>query len=395
MYKKVYILSIILFTATSLISQETKTRGIGRQYSKKLIEQEKYFDDLKKADGKTYGNKELAVEYTITANTEIYIDNNSRTIEVKTWDEPKVKLVTKVFFDGAATAVNTAAWLEKLKISSTQFGNSLRIRTDYLNYGVNSNNSSGVEIYSIDGQYLKTEANKNKIITIYFPKQNKLHVETKYANFAISSFIKNASIDVISGNLELNNVTLLNLRSKYSNVTIDEVQNGEIDFINGSLEVGILGDVEVETKYSTVEIGVANKLILKSTNDEYTIDEVNVFEAIKEYGSCRVNKLTEVIQFDGINADCRIKQIMATIKSINIDNKYATIKIPLKQVESFVFNYDGLYSSIYKSNNWGNYGNDDNKISTGELSNSKYKHVVNTGLAKINIKCQNCSIDCR
>ena len=174
MYKKVYILSIILFTATSLISQETKTRGIGRQYSKKLIEQEKYFDDLKKADGKTYGNKELAVEYTITANTEIYIDNNSRTIEVKTWDEPKVKLVTKVFFDGAATAVNTAAWLEKLKISSTQFGNSLRIRTDYLNYGVNSNNSNGVEIYSIDGQYLKTEANKNKIITIYIPKQNKL-----------------------------------------------------------------------------------------------------------------------------------------------------------------------------------------------------------------------------
>lgn len=395
MLTKIYTTGLILFITTSLLAQESKTRSIGRQYSKKLIEQEKYFDELKKSDGKNYGNKELAVEYNITANTDVYIDNNSRTIEVKTWDEPKVKLVTKVFFDGAATAVNTAAWLEKLKIYTTQFGNSLRIRTDYLSYGVNSNNASGVEIYSIDGQYLKTEPNKNKIITIYVPKQNKLHIETKYANFAISSYIKNATIDVISGNLELNNISLLNLRSKYSNVTIDEVQNGEIDFINGNLEIGILGDVEVETKYSNVEIGIANKLILKSTNDEYSIDEINAFEATKEYGSCRINKLTESIQLEGINADCRIKQITSTAKSINIDNKYATIKIPLKQVESFVFIYEGPYSSIYKSSNWGSDGNDDNKINTGDVSNSKYKHIVNNGLAKINIKCQNCSVDCR
>jgi hypothetical protein len=395
MFKKILSLLTLVLISISLLAQETKTRSIGRQYSKKLIEQEKYFDELKKSDGKNYGNKELAVEYNVTANTDVYIDNNSRTIEIKTWDEPKVKLVTKVFFDGAATSVNTAAWLEKLKIYTTQFGNSLRIRTDYLSYGVNNNNASGVEIYSVDGQYLKTEANKNKIITIYIPKQNKLHVETKYANLAISSYIKNATIDVISGNLEINNVSLLNLRSKYSNVSIDEVQNGEIDFINGNLEVGILGDVEVETKYSNVEVGVANKLILNSTNDEYSIDEVNVFEATKEYGSCRINKLTEQLQFEGINADCRVKQITATVKSINIDNKYATIKIPLKLVDSFIFNYDGPYSSILKSNNWGNDGNDDNKISTGDVSNSKYKHIVNNGLTKINVKCQNCTVDCR
>lgn len=395
MYKKVYFILSFLLIIASVNAQNTKTRSLGRQYSKKLIEQEKYFEDLKKTDGKNYGNKELAVEYNVAQNTDIYIDNNSRTIEVKTWDEQKVKIVTKVFFDGATTSVNTASWFEKLKIYSTQFGNSLRIRTDYLSYGVNNNNASGVEIYSVDGQYLKTEPNKNKIITIYIPKENKLHVETKYANFAITSYIKNASIDVISGNLELNNVSLLNLRSKYSNVSIEEVQNGEIDFINGNLEIGILGDVEVETKYSNVEFGIANKLMLKSTNDEYTIDEVNILETVKEYGSCRINKLTESLQFEGINADCRIKQITATTKSIGIDNKYATIKIPLKLVESFVFNFDGPYSSIYKSTNWGNDGNDDTKISTGDISSSKYKHIVNNGLAKINIKCQNCSIDCR
>lgn len=395
MLNKAFFLLTLISFSYNLYAQEPKTRTIGRQYSKKLIEQEKYFDDLKKTNGENYGNKDLAVEYKVTPNTEIFIDNNSRTIEIKSWDEPKVKVVTKVFFDGANTTVNTAMWFEKLKIFSTLFGNSLRIRADYLSYGVNNNNASGVEIYSVDGQYIKTEPNKNKIITIYVPKNNKLNLETKYANVAISSYLKNAEVDVISGNLELNNISLLTLRSKYSNVTIDEVQNGEIDFMNGSLEVGILGDVEVETKYSNVEIGVANKILLKSTNDEYNIDEVNVFEATKEYGSLRINKLTEILQLEGINADCRIKQISATAKSIIIDNKYATVKIPLKQIESFIFNYDGPYSTIYKSNNWGNDGNDDMKISTGDVTTSKYKHIVNSGLTKINVKCQNCSIDCR
>lgn len=398
---------IVLLLATSIMQfgfSQTQGRSIGRGYSKKLLEQEKYFDDLKKSNGEKYGNKEVSVEMAINKMVDISIENNNRSIEIKTWDEPKIKITTMVYFDGAMSKLSSESWFEKLNIKTKLLGNNLRIKTDALtnsnssNSNYNSNNTEDVvEVYSVDGQYIKSEPAKKRVVKIYIPKDNKLTIESKYADIVILDYLKKLTADITNGNLELENVNSINLRSKYSNVSIKEIQFGEIDFINGKLSIGTLGDVELETKYSTVEVFNSRKIIFKSTNDDYELENVTAIECTKNYGSLRINTLTESFQMEGTNADVKIKTISAELKSIWVDNKYADLRMPLKNIKNFTVNFEGTYSNIYKnyeSNKVYAYDNSNSRISTGDAQNSKYSAIVGTGNgSKIDIHCQNCTVD--
>ena len=393
------ILAIVCLVLTTQQIAIAQSHSIGRGYSKKLVEQDKHFDELKKSNGETYGNKEISVEIAVSKMIDVSIENNNRTIEIKTWDEPKVKISTTVFFDGNMSKLSSENWFDKLNIKTRLLGNNIRIKTDALNTGnySSSNGSSSSssqdvqEVYSVDGQYIKSEPAKRKVVTIYVPKDNKLNIESKYADVVVSSYLKKLNADITNGSLELDNVNTLILRSKYSNISIGEVQAGEIDFINGKLSIGTLGDVELDTKYSTIEIANTRKLTFKSTNDDYDLEEVTAIEGSKNYGSMRIVKLNESIQIDGTNADVKIKKISGDVKSIWFDNKYADLKLPLKEVKGFYLNYEGTYSTINKG--FFIAENDDSKISTGDAQNSKYSVSIGNGGTKINIKCQNCTVD--
>jgi hypothetical protein len=399
-YQKMVVL-VLAAMMLNTVTAQNQGRSIGRGYSQKLLDQEKHFDDLKKSNGEKYGNKEISVEIAIGKMVDIYLDNTSRTVEIKTWDEPKVKISTVVYFDGSMSKLNSESWFDKLNIKTKLLGNSLRIKTDALTNGNNSSSASSnnaisqdvVEVYSVDGQYIKSEPAKKRVVTIYVPKENKLNLETKYADVAITDYLKKLNVDITNGNLELDNVNTLSLRSKYANVAIKEVQGGEIDFINGKLEINILGDVELDTKYATVEIISAKMLHFKSTNDIYELEEVTALQGAKNYGSLRIMKLNQSIQLDGTNADIKIKNMAAEVSSIWIDNKYADLRLPLKNIKNFSLSYDGTYSTIYK-NFTTSKENDESRITTGDNQNSKYTATVGNGKdTKINIKCQNCNVD--
>lgn len=385
-----------LAIATNTIAQQ-QGRSIGRGYSKKLLDQEKHFDELKKSNGEAYGNKELSLEIAINKNVGVCIENTNRAVEIKVWDEPKVKITTTVYIDGATSKLNSDVWFEKLNVKTRLLGNSFKIIADAVNIGSysggskSSSSSETVEVYSVDGQYIKSEPAKRKVLTIFVPRENGLCLKSKYADAAVVDAVKKLDADITNGNLELNNVGKLSLTSKYANVYANEIENAEIDFINGDLNIVSLGNGELETKYSKIEIGNLKKMTFSSTNDDYEIEEADVVDGNKSYGNMKIDKLNESIQIDGTNADVRIKKINADVKSIWFDDKYANLKLSLKEVKNFSLEFEGVYSNIYK--NFFIYANEESKISLSDTKNSTYKAIVGNGAAKINIKCPNCTVD--
>ena len=364
---------------------------------KKLLDQEKYFDNLKKPNGESYGNKELSVEIAVGRNVNVCIENTNRAVEIKVWDEPKVKISTTVYIDGSASKLNSDVWFEKLNVKTRLLGNSFKVIADAINTGSYSSggNTKGsgetVEVYSVDGQYIKSEPAKRKVLTVYVPRENSLCLKSKYADVAVIDAVKKLDADITNGSLELNNVSKLSLTSKYANVYANEIDNAEIDFINGDLNIVTLNNGELETKYSKVEIGNVKKMTFSSTNDDYEIEEADVIDGNKSYGSMKVGKLNESIQLDGTNADVRIKKINSNVKSIWIDDKYANLKLSLKEVKGFNLEYEGVYSTIYK--NFFVADNDESKVSLSDGKNANYKANMGNGSTKINIKCPNCTVD--
>jgi hypothetical protein len=57
-------------------------------------------------------------------------------IVIKTWDQPKVKVTTTVYYDGE-TKLTDEEWLEKINLSLKTLGSSVKIKSG----GVTSNGS--------------------------------------------------------------------------------------------------------------------------------------------------------------------------------------------------------------------------------------------------------------
>ncbi|CAF3786698.1 unnamed protein product [Rotaria sp. Silwood1] len=291
-------------TATTIFCTAQNTRSIGRKYSQKLIDQEKQFDEKNKIIKESTTTKDIAVEIPVARNIDVCIENTNRAVEIKTWDEPKIKIIVNA--TEASDKTSNETLLEKINVKTKLFGKSFRIIADVI--GRND--------------ALKSMGNNGKnILTIYVPKENSLCIKSKYADVTVLDAVKKVDVDITNGNLELSFVKNLSLISKYANVYINEVENAEIDFMNGDLSIVTVGNGEVETKYAKIEIGTAKKIALNSTNDDYEIEEIDVLDGNKNYGNMRIGKLNESIQLDGTNADVKIKKISNEVKSIWFDDK--------------------------------------------------------------------------
>ena len=379
-------------------------------------------------DFKDLKSKEVSVEVAASKSADIYLENTQRNIQIKTWDQPKVKVVTTIYYEGEGTKVSDEEWFEKLNISVKSLGTGIRIKSGTVSssgsYTVNgstwawNSGSGGVAIFNSEGQNIGTKSDVKRYVTIYIPTANKLDIESKYADVTVANNVTKVNADITNGNLELQDATALTLRSKYANVSAGNIKNAEIEFINGRLILKDIEDLDIDTKYSTIEVASAQKVNLISTNDEYEFEEVGALQGRKNYGNLRITKLTKSIELDGTNADVKVRNILAGVETIMFNNKYADIRLPLRNLKNYTVTYVGPYSNVYANFEKKPFvvkeSKDDDAMTkgidkavkdamkmaerygadTGTNTDSRFTATVGDGKGtKIDMKCQNCTVD--
>lgn len=299
-------------------------------------------------------SKEVSQEISTSKSPEIIIDNTTRNIQVKVWDQSKVKVTTTVYFEGEGK-LSDEEWFEKLNLSLKNLGGSVRIKSGTISggsYSINGNNfgwssSGGVAVFNDNGENIGTKTNLKRTVTIFVPAGSKLDIDSKYADVQMTGEFGNATVDISNGNLEADSFAKLYLRSKYSNVTMENATLAEIEFMNGRFTARNLGEADLDTKYSTIEIASAKKAVFRSTNDEYEIEIAEELRGRKNYGNLRISKLNGSLEMDGTNADVKIRSVGTELSLIKIDNKYADIRLPIRNIKNYSINFDGVYSTVY------------------------------------------------
>lgn len=304
-------------------------------------------------------SKEVSKEVAVPKGGEIYIENASRNIIIKTWDQPKVKVTTTVYYDGESKLTDEE-WLEKVNLSLKTLGSSVKVKSGSIGgssfyssgsgaytYFGSGGSGNGVAVFNGTGQNVGTKANTKRIVTVTIPAGSKLDLESKYADVSVPAGITDASIDITNGNLEAENLGKLVLRSRYSNVNVGDVKNAEIEFTNGRFSAKTINDLDIDSKYSTIEMAAVDKVVMRSTNDEYELEEAGDIRGRKSYGNLRITKLNNSIDLEGSNADIKIRKVGTALNQIKIDDKYADIRIPLRDVKNYSVDFTGGYSSVY------------------------------------------------
>lgn len=381
-------------------------------------------------------SKEVSKEIAVSKASDIYIESSQRSIVVKTWDQPKVKVTTTVYFEGESKLTDEE-WLERINLSLKTLGSSVKIKSGtvsnngvYYNSGQSmtysyNGSTNGVAIFNDRGQNIGTKANMKRIVTVTVPAGSKLDIESKYADLTLPAGISDVIVDISNGNLEAENINKLILRSKYSNANVGDVKFAELEFTNGRFSAKSIDEMDVESKYSTIEMAAAKKLVFRSTNDEYEIEEAGEVRGRKNYGNLRITKLNNSLEMDGSNADVKVRNVGAALNLIKLDNRYADVRVPLRGVKNYSVDFAGSYSSVY-----GNFdkvpvtATDKDKTSTGSVTTtdapvavvagggqvtrlsttrsvwgdsnnpSRFTAKVGDGSGlKIEMKCQNCTVD--
>lgn len=331
---------------TTLTAQQNNTT-VGTLSSINVVQERK----IKEED---LQSKEISKELSVPKNGDIYIDNFSRGIIVKTWDQQKVKVTATVYYEGESKLTDEE-WLEKINLSLKVLGSSVKIKSGsmgengFYSYNTPSGSYRGspFALFNAGDQNVGTKSNAKRIVTITVPAGSKLDIESKYAEVTLPANIGDLNIDISNGSLETENLGKLILRSKYSTVNLGDVKNAEIEFINGRFSARNIDELDIDTKYSTIELANTKKAEIRSTNDEYEFEEVGEIHGRKNYGNLRITRLNNSIDLEGANSDVKIRNIAASVSLIKIDDRYADIRIPLKNTKNYSVDFTGAYSSVY------------------------------------------------
>lgn len=311
-----------------------------------------YADEIRSINQEDLKSKEVSQEINMPKSGEIYIENNSRAIQVKTWDQQKVKVVTTAYFS-KESSLTDEEWFEKMGISLKALGSSVKIKSGSSSYGsytyvIGAQNIRALTTTEVKaGTMNRSVSNIKRILTIYVPAGSKLDIETKYSEVQLPASIGDVLLDITNGSFEAENLNKLRLRSKYSNVNLRDIKEAEVEFANGRFTANNIDELDIESKYSTIEMASAKKIKLVSTNDEFEVEDVTDIRGRKNYGNLRITRLAGSIEMDGSNADVKIRNVGANVKLIKINNRYADIRIPLRDMKNYAVDFMGSYSTVY------------------------------------------------
>ena len=340
------LLPVLLLIGISPVSNAQQTTGTLTNLTpvKKIIEL-------------VLNSKEVSKEISAPRDGNIYIENISRTVIIKTWDEPKVKVTTTVHYEGESKLTDEE-WLDKVNLSMKVLGSSVKIKLANLNaasyFSFNNSsgslnfNGNGIAVYYGNGQNIGARSNIKRIITITVPVGSKLDIESKYADVTLPAHIGDVTVDIANGYLEAENINKLTLRhARYANINVGDVKFAEIELNNGRFSAKNIDDLDIESIASTVEIAYAKKVVMISSNDEYELEEVDEVRGKKDFGSLRITKLNSSFEMKGSSADVKIRNLGPLVSLITIDNKFANIRIPLQKTKNYAVDFTGTYSSVF------------------------------------------------
>lgn len=376
---KIFLLFIITFYLILVqnisIAQQNQSN---KSYSKNLNavkgeptrQRTKYKASISYTDTVKRIAREVVWEVPAEKNALIKIINNSRDIEIRTWSETKVKIVTQVNVEEKkAATIKDKELMEISGLALKSFGNRIDIQSVSQSFAdrtsgmikrvivdgkdtVLTANSQGMVLYeklpilykSGDSKWSESAVRK---MTIYLPDSCRLDIDNKFTNILIVNDIGEGRFKMSRSNLDARNFRKLNIIADFYNINISDVGEADLELENGSFTAGAMRTVDLDSESSEIDYEGGDQLYLRSKSDRIIVDEISRVDGRKTYGDLRIGKLLKAIDIEGVNADLKIRTITADAESIKINDQYADLRLPLKNTPNFNVAFKGDNSTVF------------------------------------------------
>jgi hypothetical protein len=353
-------------------------------------------------------------EVSCDAAPTVFIGNTIRRVTVRTTHENKVRLVTTVAYEGVCHYTNDK-WLEILELKVSGNAGSIHVKCGNMGrMGYNDSRAlvpspipfstsparphhipdlpqrqtlndltpNGTVVFDPYGHWEYKRGNIRRDITVYVPVGAMLFIDSRYAEVILDSNIREVNARIMSGGLTMRDADRLVLTSAYGSIYAANIGHAEVALNHGWFHARDIPTLEIVSKVSTVELGDIGQLKINSSDDQYDLDEADVINGGKNYGSLRVVTLRNSLDLTGVNADVKVHNIEPGVSLVKIDGQYADLRLPVANLKDYTVQFEGTGSNIYTP------------FERRHATDSSFNVTVGTGKkSSFRLKCNNCTVD--
>ena len=272
-------------------------------------------------------SKRVYKNYPINAVLKLDLNNKYGNIYIENNRKDSVIVSADIWVEGSSDRARHL--LDNINVYVNQSGSTVTAITEIENT-MNGNNEFSIDYH------------------ISIPADRELQVVQKYGNVNMKDLTGKGSFEIKYGGLNGQKLLSsdLSMEIAYSNVNVEAIKDITLSLSYSKIKLEKGNNLKIETRYSGVNIENCRQIEANSKYDNYNIQNMNTLIINSMYTGISIGKLTEKLNLINGYGGVSIKEIPAGFESINVENKYAGIKLGIASDASYKLNGKVRYSDI-------------------------------------------------
>ena len=284
--------------------------------------------------------KQITKEITVSPNTKINFVNKLGPVNVKTWNENRVKVVTNLIVDGKDEDVQEIIdYISDIDFSESNDG----VTFDTKFYKHYSQIFGSIKIVLKNGSVIRGVSKINLSYTLMVPEGNPLSITNKYEDITLSDFSGDITLELYESDLQAGNLSGRSaIKMKYSKSSFASLGDLDLYMYESKATIEQTGNLNLQSKYSELTLPEAGELSLDSYEDKITISKHSDVKAKAKYTTLNLGdfnmgtfNLYETHLFAG---NC---------EEVTIEGKYCKMEFKSSKKVTFVQSYENKFSSSF------------------------------------------------
>ena len=296
--------------------------------------------------------KTIKEEFQISAKGEVAIHNKYGEVNVKVWDQNKVKIVVNITVN-ARNENDAQAVFDRIDIDFSNGSSFVKAATTI---GAQKKSwswwgGSDKHDYTIDYE-------------VHMPRTGELDVHNKYGNTFVEEIDNKVSLEVKYGNFRLDAARELDVYLGYGNGTVIKSGDTRAVISYSKFRLKEAQDLDVESKYSKIYLDNGDDVISESKYDTYSLGKIGDFtnngkydnieivsvrnlNTFSKYSNLIIEKINNSAIFDLHHGGVRIDKLEKGFSEVRINSKYTDFKIFVAQGASYSVDIETTHAGIY------------------------------------------------
>lgn len=298
-------------------------------------------------------SKTIKKEFAISPTGTTYLDNKYGKIEVKTWDQNRVRITVTIKVKASSESA-AGDIFDRIGINFSSGEGYVKAQTSiepnkkgWLQWSWFGTTSGD---YSINYEVFLPETNSLDIRHRYgdlfvAAMKGKVNLDVKYVNFNIEAMGDNSSLLFGYGNGTISRAVNLNAEVNYSKLNLEESENVKITSKYTQVNIGKAKDLNAITRYDTYVIKQIQDLKNTGAYDNFKISNAANIEINSKYSGLKAEKISQSLTSTLSYGSVDVKMAEGFSK-VNCTGSYGNAKIGLPEGTGFSLDAATNYAEI-------------------------------------------------